>query len=510
MPRRPCGRWPALLPGLLAGSLVIAIGEPPAQAARLDPGVRPFQAAAFDEAGLDPAIVEAPPVDAERPDRTSEDVDTYLADGEDTSPDSSAEQEPSEALADGDAPADADEAGTDLVTDAEALDTGESDEATDATEAADQVDTADVAIAVPGELPEPEPPSLLWRFKGLFARKDEVDGSSDAVEQLEEHLSHIPLIRTARVERHIRYFQTSKRDRFAEWLARLNHYKPLVEKIFAQFQLPADLIFLSLVESGFNPKAYSRARAVGPWQFMKATARLYGLRVDEYVDERRDPIKSTVAAARYLRDLYDLFGTWPLAMAAYNAGERKIFRALRKAKAETFWEIAQTKFIRRETREYVPRFMAAAIIAKNPAQYGFEPTAPTVHEFEEIVVSRPLHLRAIAAAAGLPYEQLRQLNPELRHDVTPPGDSAYHLKVPMGSRVAVEQALASVATWTKPIVLAKAKAIRPHRKGLYRVRMGDSLSAIAKRFRTTVEALKARNKLRGRSIKVGDVLIVGR
>ena len=291
---------------------------------------------------------------------------------------------------------------------------------------------------------------------------------------------------------------------------RLNHYKPLVEKIFAQFQLPTDLIFLSLVESGFNPKAYSRARAAGPWQFMKMTGRHYGLRVDEYVDERRDPIKSTVAAARYLRDLYDLFGTWPLAMAAYNAGERKIQRALRKAKAETFWEIAQTRYIRRETREYVPRFMAAAIIARNPDQYGFETGPEEIHEFEEIIVSRPLHLRAIASATDVPYAELRRLNPELRRDVTPPDDSAYHLKVPVGSGSAVEEALASVETWTPPRVIAKSKRDRGERRGWYRVRMGDSLSTIAKRFRVTVEELKLRNNLSGSLIKAGDLLHIGR
>ncbi|MGH7260843.1 MAG: transglycosylase SLT domain-containing protein, partial [Nitrospiraceae bacterium] len=302
----------------------------------------------------------------------------------------------------------------------------------------------------------------------------------------------------------------SKRDHFDQWLTRLNHYKPLVEQIFAQFQLPSDLVFLSLVESGFNPKAYSRARAAGPWQFMKATGKLYGLRVDQYVDERRDPIKSTVAAARYLRDLYDLFGTWPLAMAAYNAGERKIQRALRKARAESFWEIAQTKFIRRETREYVPRFMAAAIIAKNPEQYGFAQPAPDVHQFEEIIVSRPLPLHAIAAATDIPYTELYRLNPELSRQVTPPDNSAYHLKVPVGTRATVEQALATIKPWTPPVVTARFKKESNGQPGRYRVRMGDSLSAIAKRFRVTVEELKERNKLSGRSIKVGDLLVVGR
>jgi membrane-bound lytic murein transglycosylase D len=498
---------------LCAGSLLL--DAMPALAERLDLGLPTFRAAAFDDAGPEPAPAEPqtadqpapaeagakpdapenPDVAAEGPEADAvEPADGGAADDTEVAADvETPDGEPAEELAatETDAPE------TDLVAEADADD-------------ADAAEAAEAEAPAIGELPEPQPPQLLWRFKTLFARKDEADGRPDAIEELEEHLSHIPLIRTPRVERHIRYFQTSKRDHFDQWLARLNHYRPLVEKIFAQFQLPPDLIFLSLVESGFNPKAYSRARAAGPWQFMKATGKIYGLRVDEYVDERRDPIKSTVAAARYLRDLYDLFGTWPLAMAAYNAGERKIQRALRKAKAETFWEIAQTKFIRRETREYVPRFMAAAIIARNPDQYGFEEAPADTHRFEEIVVSRPLHLRAIAAAADIAYAELHRLNPELRREVTPPGEPAYHLKVPVGSRDTVEQALASVKTWTPPVIVAKARKDRSERHGWYRVQMGDSLSAIAKRFRLSVTELKQRNKLAGRSIKVGDLLLVGR
>ena len=508
--RRHKGRFRAIMmPALLASGLWIAAGGAPALAERLDLGLQPFGEAVF---GL--ATPEQAPADPAAAGQTATaDADTKQEEPEGA--DTAAEPDAAEP-ADGDTP-DATEVAADAESPegepADEADAPEADAVAEADAAADEADSADQpdpdTVAF-GDLPEPQPPRLLWRFKTLFAFKDEADGEMDTIEELEEHLSHIPLIRTARVERHIRYFQTSKRDHFDQWLARLNHYRPLVEKIFAQFQLPADLIFLSLVESGFNPKAYSRARAAGPWQFMKGTGRLYGLRVDDYVDERRDPIKSTVAAARYLRDLYDLFGTWPLAMAAYNAGERKIQRALRKAKAESFWEIAQTKYIRRETREYVPRFMAAAIIAKNPDQYGFETAPADVHQYEEIVVSRPLSLRAIAAAADIPYAELHRLNPELRRDATPPHDPAYHLKVPVGTSGTVEPVLATLKTWTPPVVVARAKKAPNRLPGIYRVRMGDSLSTIAKRFRVTIDELKIRNNLAGRSIKVGDLLLVGR
>lgn len=490
-------RRPAL--SALAAGLLLLAGGTPALAERLDAGLLPFQAASFDEQVLeqiDDNQDEPDPSDVAQPD--TDPAGSEQASGEPDAEDAAAQ-------ADGDAAE-----GTEIAAEAD-LPEGDQAAETDALEGDAAADDQDTDMLAAGEIPEPQPPQLLWRFKALFAARDDApDEESDAVEELEEHLSHIPLIVTPRVERHIQYFQTSKRDHFDQWLVRLHHYKPLVEQIFAQFQLPSDLVFLSLVESGFNPKAYSRARAAGPWQFMKGTGKIYGLRVDQYVDERRDPIKSSVAAARYLRDLYDLFGTWPLAMAAYNAGERKIQRALRKARAESFWEIAQTKFIRRETREYVPRFVAAAIIAKNPEQYGFAQPAPDVHQFEEVVVSRPLQLQAIAAAAGIPPEELHRLNPELSRKVTPPGDSAYHLKVPVGTSDTVEPVLLTLKTWTPPVVTVRYKKESTRRPGLYRVRMGDSLSTIAKRFRLTIAELKERNKLAGRSVKVGDLLVVGR
>jgi membrane-bound lytic murein transglycosylase D len=242
---------------------------------------------------------------------------------------------------------------------------------------------------------------------------------------------------------------------------------------------------------------------------MKGTAIVYGLRVDQYVDERRDPIKSTIAAARYLRDLYDMFGTWPLAMAAYNAGEGKVMRALQKSRADSFWEIAQTKLIRRETKEYVPRFMAATIIAKNPVQYGFVQEPPAPHQFEEVIVNRAVRLQHVATVAGIPYTELIRLNPELRRDVTPPDDQNYHLKVPVGSREAVVLAIDKIPTWKPTPLLVKKERGRSDSSGSYRVRGGDSLWTIAKRFNLSVAQLKARNSVTARGIKPGDLLTIG-
>ncbi|MYD31305.1 MAG: LysM peptidoglycan-binding domain-containing protein [Nitrospira sp. SB0661_bin_20] len=310
----------------------------------------------------------------------------------------------------------------------------------------------------------------------------------------------IPVIVNPAVERNIHYFQNVIHDRFQEWLIRFYPYRPLIEQIFIEFGLPKELVYLSLVESGFNPRAYSRAHASGPWQFIKSTGRIYGLTVNWYVDERRDPIKSTVAAARHLRDLYDLFGSWPLALASYNAGPGKISRAMKKTGSRDFWTIARTRYIRRETKQYVPRFMAAMIIATRPSLFGFRADFQPVHEYEEIHVDRPIHLRSVSKEAGLSFEELRRLNPELRRNVIPSDQDGYFLKVPVGTSGRVEQVKTRLKTWTS----------RPSQRSWYRVRWGDSLSVIARRFGTSVRQLKHLNGLSGNVIRVGQRLRVNR
>ena len=321
--------------------------------------------------------------------------------------------------------------------------------------------------------------------------------TTDPLETVEETLDFdVPIMRTRKIDKHIQFFTFHIRDRFELWLSRLERHRPMVEQVFAEFNLPADLIFLSLVESGFNTNAVSRSKAVGPWQFIKSTAKTYGLRVDSWIDERRDPVKSTLAAAQYLRDLYHLFGSWPLAMAAYNAGERRVGRALARAHADDFWDLTDTKLIKRETKEYVPRFLAATLIAKDPSRYGFLISPQPPVEYEEAVLTRPIHLRVAAKAAGVTYEELKALNPELRKDLTPP-DPTYRLKVPVGSKDMLLSNLATYPDW-KHVQAAR-----------YQVRRGETLLHIATRHHTPLSAILEANALdKSYKPKPGEWLLI--
>ena len=346
------------------------------------------------------------------------------------------------------------------------------------------------------QLAEPWQPDVrTFRFANILDQEWAPVGSEGNSEY-----GTVPLILNDAVAKNLRYFQEGIAERFQTYLDRFQHYKSLVEPIFREFGLPPELMYLSLVESGFNPRAYSRARASGPWQFMKATGRLYKLNVNWYVDERRDPIKSTVAAAHHLRDLYDRFGSWPLALAAYNAGSGKISRAIRKTKTRDFWKIRRTWYIRRETKEYVPRFIAATLIAKNPTAYGFQSPQNDSHEFEEVLVAKRVQLAAITKQTGISLDELKRLNPELRRDIVPGSKGpGYLLKVPVGMASLIATHHATLPVWTKP---------PPPPTQWYRVRRGDSLSVVARRFGMKVRQLKEMNNLRSNLIRVGARLRV--
>ncbi|HEY1410181.1 MAG TPA: transglycosylase SLT domain-containing protein, partial [Promineifilum sp.] len=247
-------------------------------------------------------------------------------------------------------------------------------------------------------------------------------------------------------------------------------------------------------------------------QLMPATAGMYSVR------DAFDPQENIHAGTRHIKYLIDRYKNLELALAAYNAGEGKVMRALQKAQADSFTDIAKTRLIRRETREYVPRFMAATIIARNPDRYGFPTEDVAPHQFDEVAVTRPIHLKSIANVTGISYQELHLLNPELKRDATPPDGAPYLLKVPIGTKATVVKLMDRIPTYKFPSIQVKNTKIRATqvagKKSMadagkrYQVRVGDSLEKIAKRFGISVKALKANNNLSGALIKAGDLLII--
>lgn len=296
------------------------------------------------------------------------------------------------------------------------------------------------------------------------------------------------------VERNVGLFSTRIREKFSLWLSRSGKYIELMKEILREKEVPEDIVFLSLIESGFNPYAYSVARAVGPWQFIASTARRYGLEINWWKDERRDPVKSTAAAASYLKDLYGMFGSWNLAMAAYNAGEGKIQKALKRSNADDYWALLGTRHIREETKDYVPKFIAASIIATNPEDFGFQDIE--YHQpmkYDVVELSAPLDLAVAADCAGVELDVIRKLNPELRRWCTPPDVSSYILRIPEGSKEAFLTKLATVPEEERFSIIR------------YAVKRGDTLRKVAKRTGVPESAILSLNSMEKiRPLKVGS------
>jgi membrane-bound lytic murein transglycosylase D len=369
---------------------------------------------------------------------------------------------------------------------------------------------------------------------------------------------------------YVELFQGRLHDFMAAGLDRSLRYLPMIREVFAAEGVPADLAYVPLIESAFKSTALSRASARGMWQFMPGTGTEYGLRQTWFVDERADPEKATVAAARYLKSLHAFFDQdWNLALAAYNSGPGRVQTAIRRARTDDYWKLtAGTRFLPRETREYVPMIMAAMIIAKNPSLYGFDLGSANRLAYERVTVPNALDLKIIAEWINVSVDELRELNPELRRTTTPMGE--HELKVPLGtaptlrsrlatidsslfvqftfhtvkrgetvasiarrhkitqaelrlandlttrSRIRVNQSLMipqRTANALPSTATARTTAPPPEARSAsgpltYRVRRGDTLFRIARQFDTTVDALKRLNRLRSDSINVGDRLTV--
>jgi membrane-bound lytic murein transglycosylase D len=304
-----------------------------------------------------------------------------------------------------------------------------------------------------------------------------------------------PVVINAQVEALMDYFSARERERFGMWIARSGRYLTMIRRVFRERGLPEELAYTAMIESGFSPRAVSRVGAKGMWQFMEATGRRYGLKVDRWVDERFDPLKATVAAAQYLGDLYGMFGHWFLAQAAYNAGEARVAKAIQRAKTSDFWALTQTRHLPNETKRFVPQILAATVINRAPARYGFDVTMEQPLEYEEVTIKRPLDFETLAGLGAMTVDDLRDLNPALRAGITPPFGS-YVLRVPVGSAARLEAAIRS------------APAGKLVSWGLHRVGKQETLVGIARLYQIAPQRLSEVNGLvNGRLRGVSDLIV---
>ena len=317
-----------------------------------------------------------------------------------------------------------------------------------------------------------------------------------------------PVMLNAQVQFHLDRFTGSSREVVTLWVHRSSRYLAMIREVLRTRGLPEDLAFTAMIESGFKPDAVSRVGAKGMWQFMAGTARRYGLRVDRWVDERLDPEKSTIAAASYLNDLYRQFGSWALAQAAYNAGEVKVTRAIQKTGSRDFWTLAQSRHLRRETKEFVPQIHAATVIGRDPDRYGFDFDEVDPVAFDTLTVPPATDLRRLATSAGLAPGEVRALNPTLVRGVTPPG-GPWTLRLPAGERERVAAALVP----RRPPGLAGSKHIEVSHAAatgdVHVVRPRDTVSAIARQYGVSVGDVMRWNRLDSLDrIRPGDRLRV--
>ena len=306
---------------------------------------------------------------------------------------------------------------------------------------------------------------------------------------------HIPLVRNKSVDQFISYFQNKGRRQFEIWLDRYFQYGPMLKKILNEYELPEELAYLAMIESGLNPKAYSRAKATGMWQFMYSTGKKYGLQRNWYIDERRDPEKATHAAAKFLLDLYKEFDHWYLALAAYNGGPGRVHRATRLHQTSDFWQLHS---LPRETRNYIPYYLAAAIIASNPTSYGFKTPKTKQHKYEVVEIKQSADLAVLANSAGTSLKTLKAYNPELRQSATPV-DVVYRLKIPVGKK---EQFVTNFNS------LPSDQRFAPQYVA-HKVKRGESLWTISKKYRVSIHDLAAVNKIRNRHrLSIGQKLTI--
>ncbi|WP_246137810.1 LysM peptidoglycan-binding domain-containing protein [Myxococcus llanfairpwllgwyngyllgogerychwyrndrobwllllantysiliogogogochensis] len=312
----------------------------------------------------------------------------------------------------------------------------------------------------------------------------------------------IPVEMQPLVAQYIQFFQGPGRRWFRKWMSRSARYLPVMQPILEKHGLPRDTVYLAMIESGFSAHAYSWAHASGPWQFISSTGKQYGLKQDFWVDERRDPIKATGAAATYLKDLYRELGHWYLAWAGYNTGSYRVRRMVERHGTRDFWVLSEEKGLAKETKHYVPKLIAAALVAKNPSAFGFSEQEFDYEqplEFDVVELTDATDLDVVARAAGVNIQDVQDLNPELKRWCTPPASAKnpYKLRLPPGS---------------SPRFVEGFKKLSPAERLTFRVhtvKRGDTLSQIAERYGTASEAILQMNRLKSaRTLKLGTDLVI--
>jgi membrane-bound lytic murein transglycosylase D len=310
------------------------------------------------------------------------------------------------------------------------------------------------------------------------------------------------------VEKWIEYFQGRGRPHFERYLERSGRYIGLMKKILKDNGVSEDLIYIAMIESGFSGKIKSKAKAVGYWQFIGGTGKHYGLRSNNLVDERYDPVKSTEAAAKYFKGLYNLFGSWFLAIASYNVGENRIKSLVMKNYTRDFWELARRKQLPAETRHYIPKYLAARMIAMEPEKYGF--SSINYHQplvFDLVTTKEPIDLKLLAKAMRIEYDELKDLNPAYKTSLVPVYDEATAVRVPQGTLEAAKLAINEAVVKNKK-ALAQAAATKTRSYVKYKVRRGDTLSKIAQQFDTSIDDILKLNRLNKNRLRPGMTIKV--
>ncbi|PKK83276.1 MAG: hypothetical protein CVT49_09255 [candidate division Zixibacteria bacterium HGW-Zixibacteria-1] len=345
---------------------------------------------------------------------------------------------------------------------------------------------------LPGDI---SPDVLIARFSEINNIKIDSSEFKRLEQYAEEKISYnVPVVLNDRVKKSILYYQTVARDAIERYLSRSTKYLPMIDSVFTEYGIPTDLKYLAMVESGYNPHAYSWARAMGLWQFIASTGRLYNMNRSWWYDERKDPIKATESAARFLKDLYKQFGSWELALAAYNGGPGRVSRTIKKQNTNDFWKLN----LRKQTEDYVPFFMAATMISKDPEKFGFSDIDYADRwEYEEVLIDRCLDLKTIAEAIGCSIEEIQEHNPELLRRFTPPNKNKYNLRLPKGYKNKF------LAVYDKIPSSKETSFVR------HEIRKGETISTIASKYGVSQYAILEANNLSNRSkIYAGKSLIV--